>query len=92
MSYLPDCCGGKESASVLFPSCTVRYDVHPFYSSVNASGAKPTPLVPPPPGKSQISSPTLIAIVASISVSAVLFAIRYFFLSKRAKTKDMTSQ
>ncbi|KAG6641585.1 cysteine-rich receptor-like protein kinase 10 isoform X3 [Carya illinoinensis] len=84
ITYLPS--GGKESASVLFPSCIVRYGVRPFYLSVNESGARPTPLVPPLPGKSRISSLTIIAIVASISVSTVLFAI-YCFLSKRAKTK-----
>ncbi|KAG6641584.1 cysteine-rich receptor-like protein kinase 25 isoform X2 [Carya illinoinensis] len=67
ITYLPS--GGKESASVLFPSCIVRYGVRPFYLSVNESGARPTPLVPPLPGKSRISSLTIIAIVASISVS-----------------------
>ncbi|XP_035544310.1 cysteine-rich receptor-like protein kinase 10 [Juglans regia] len=87
MSYLPGCCSGKESASALFPSCTVRYNVHPFYLTVNTSGARPNPLVPPPPGKGRSSSLTIIIVVASISVSTALFLMGYCFLRKRARTK-----
>ncbi|XP_058779284.1 cysteine-rich receptor-like protein kinase 25 [Vicia villosa] len=37
IEYLPQCCDGKQGGRVLFPSCNIRYELYPFYSSVNAS-------------------------------------------------------
>ncbi|KAK7831139.1 cysteine-rich receptor-like protein kinase 25 [Quercus suber] len=43
IAYLPSCCSGKQGAMGLYTSCSVRYDVHPFYRII------PSPPVPPPP-------------------------------------------
>ena len=43
IAYLPSCCSGKQGAMGLYTSCTVRYDVHPFYRII------PSPPLPPPP-------------------------------------------
>ncbi|GLT69650.1 hypothetical protein SLA2020_417860 [Shorea laevis] len=87
IANLPDCCGGKQGARVLFPSCNLRFEVYPFYQSLAP--------VPPPPGsettpkgKDKISPLTIVAIVVPISVFIVLFVIGYRFLMKRrAKEK-----
>ncbi|XP_040866563.1 cysteine-rich receptor-like protein kinase 6 isoform X3 [Glycine max] len=31
------CCEGKQGASVLYPSCNVRYELYPFYRSTNTT-------------------------------------------------------
>ncbi|KAM3749432.1 hypothetical protein ACB098_05G184900 [Castanea mollissima] len=41
--YLPTSCSGKQLARGLYPSCNVRYDMHPFYRII------PSPPLPPPP-------------------------------------------
>ncbi|XP_062160720.1 cysteine-rich receptor-like protein kinase 10 isoform X2 [Alnus glutinosa] len=97
IANLPGCCGGKEGARVLFPSCTVRFEVYPFYQSVATFPPPPGSVVAPvpplpgsvttPKGKDQISPLTIIAIVVPISVTVVLFVMGYYFLSRRARKK-----
>ncbi|XP_059435861.1 cysteine-rich receptor-like protein kinase 10 [Corylus avellana] len=97
IASLPGCCGGKQGGRILFPSCNVRFEVYPFYQSLNTSAPTPsTPaLVPPPPGsvtapkgKDTISALTIVAIVVPISVSIVLFVIGYcFVINRRARKK-----
>ncbi|KAM3701793.1 hypothetical protein ACJW31_05G202100 [Castanea mollissima] len=80
----------------MYPSCTIRYEVSPFYqiqavappvpAPVPTLGQPPIPLLLPPPGKSGISWPIILAIVASISV-LVLIALSYYFLRRRTKKK-----
>ncbi|RHN51957.1 putative protein kinase RLK-Pelle-DLSV family [Medicago truncatula] len=41
---LPSCCDGKVGARVVFPSCNIRYELYPFYRSINAPS--PNELVP----------------------------------------------
>ncbi|KAH1152122.1 hypothetical protein GYH30_045560 [Glycine max] len=31
------CCEGKQGASVLYPSCNIRYELYPFYRSTNTT-------------------------------------------------------
>ena len=50
------CCGGRQGARVLFPSCQVRYELLPFYSLVNTI---PTPELPPPPLSIPPGSPSV---------------------------------
>ncbi|XP_057961618.1 cysteine-rich receptor-like protein kinase 25 [Malania oleifera] len=93
---LPRCCSGKQGGRVLLPSCNVRYEVYPFYNE--SLGAAPTPapsLRPPPPGfvstpteKNNISSKTIIAIVAPIGVCALLFSLLYYIWCKKPKKKS----
>uniref|UniRef100_A0A2N9HSR1 Uncharacterized protein n=1 Tax=Fagus sylvatica TaxID=28930 RepID=A0A2N9HSR1_FAGSY len=86
---LPGCCGGKQEGTVLLPSCVIKYAVSPFYT-VNTSVPTPTEALVPgsaitPKGKTRISTQTIVVIVASISVSAVLFVTGYCFLSRRQR-------
>uniref|UniRef100_A0A2N9FB76 Cysteine-rich receptor-like protein kinase n=1 Tax=Fagus sylvatica TaxID=28930 RepID=A0A2N9FB76_FAGSY len=93
ISNIPGCCGGKQGGRVLYPSCIVWFEVYPFYQKGNTSAPR---LGPPPPspgtettskGKSHISSLTIVAIVAPISVSVVLFLMGYCFLVRRKAKK-----
>ncbi|KAM3701783.1 hypothetical protein ACJW30_05G200600 [Castanea mollissima] len=97
ISNVSTCCSGKQGGRVMYPSCTIRYEVSPFYqiqavappvpAPVPTLGQPPIPLLlPPPPGKSGISWPIILAIVASISV-LVLIALSYYFLRRRTKKK-----
>ncbi|KAF3966156.1 hypothetical protein CMV_009725 [Castanea mollissima] len=97
ISNVSTCCSGKQGGRVMYPSCTIRYEVSPFYqiqavappvpAPVPILGQPPIPLLlPPPPGKSGISWPIILAIVASISV-LVLIALSYYFLRRRTKKK-----
>ncbi|KAH7837551.1 hypothetical protein Vadar_015086 [Vaccinium darrowii] len=85
----------KQGASVLFPSCTVRYEMYPFYdASVGAAPPPPSPVPPPPPpststpsspGNGGISSQVIIAIVVPIGVASMLFIVGFCFLTRRKK-------
>lgn len=44
VSDIPMCCTGKQGGNVLKPSCSVRYEIYPFYTSPPAS---PPPASPP---------------------------------------------
>ncbi|KAJ1376486.1 Serine-threonine/tyrosine-protein kinase, catalytic domain [Sesbania bispinosa] len=95
---LPQCCGGKQGGRVLYPSCNVRYELYPFYSSP-APPPTPSPpgLVPPTNssnsgGSSGISSGTIVAIVVPITVAVLLFIVGICFLSKRAKKERDSAQ
>ncbi|GLT54801.1 hypothetical protein SLA2020_279680 [Shorea laevis] len=92
IANLPSCCGGKQGARVLFPSCTVRYEVYPFYQSVAPVPPPPGSVTTPsrdstPKGKDKISLLIIIAIVVPISVAVVLFVMGYCFLRRRAREK-----
>ncbi|KAK6268945.1 hypothetical protein QUC31_013105 [Theobroma cacao] len=78
---LPNCCRGKTEAFALYPSCTVQYQVAPFYSRSNETIPPPPPASPalslvhppPPSGKTGMSSQRVIKIVAP-TVSFLVFS------------------
>ncbi|XP_075664733.1 cysteine-rich receptor-like protein kinase 25 [Castanea sativa] len=95
IKLLPWCCSGKQGGRVVFPSCSVRYELYPFYRMV-ATAPTPSPGVqsPPPPSPSSVSGPKdktklstskIVAIVAPISASVVLFIVGCCFLIRRGK-------
>ncbi|KAL0296326.1 UNVERIFIED_CONTAM: Cysteine-rich receptor-like protein kinase [Sesamum radiatum] len=59
--HIPQCCDSKRAATILLPSCNLRYDVDPFYNITRIQEAQaavsmtspppvptPTPVLPPP--------------------------------------------
>ncbi|XP_075666625.1 cysteine-rich receptor-like protein kinase 10 [Castanea sativa] len=95
VKLLPWCCSGKQGGRIVFPSCNVRYELYPFYT-LAATAPTPSPGVqsPPPPSPSSVSGPKdksklstskIIAIVAPISASVVLFIVGCCFLIRRGK-------
>ncbi|KAL0012673.1 hypothetical protein SO802_007781 [Lithocarpus litseifolius] len=88
IANLPSYCSGKLGAMILYPSCNVRYDVHPFYRII--------PSLPPAPpglvtrtnnGKRHSSSVRIIVIVTFIAVSVVLLTMVYCFRRMKLKQK-----
>ncbi|PON84308.1 Gnk2-like domain containing protein [Trema orientale] len=42
IGLIPLCCDGKEGATILLPSCNVRYEMFPFYNQTsNSKETKP---------------------------------------------------
>ncbi|XP_059661433.1 cysteine-rich receptor-like protein kinase 10 isoform X1 [Cornus florida] len=78
IARLPSCCGGKQGGRVLFPSCNIRYETHPFFN-ISASTPVPAPVLPPPPGSSTVKGGTstgvIIGTVVAVVVVAVLFSV-----------------
>ncbi|XP_031095412.1 cysteine-rich receptor-like protein kinase 25 [Ipomoea triloba] len=88
-------------ATILFPSCIVRYGVTPFYTSTAASApppaAVPTPPPPPPPATGEgnngnSSSKVIIAIVVPFVGIILFIAIFSFVRVKKAKKQNTTTE
>nr|POE95221.1 cysteine-rich receptor-like protein kinase 25 [Quercus suber] len=87
IKLLPWCCSGKQGGRVIFPSCSVRYELYPFYRMEIAT-LPPAPIHPPShTGKKKISTATIIAIVVPI-VALVLVILSFCFLTMRARKKS----
>ncbi|XP_023519606.1 cysteine-rich receptor-like protein kinase 10 [Cucurbita pepo subsp. pepo] len=97
---IPSCCSNKRGGRVLFPSCYVRYEVYMFYeqtptnsvpppATTPPNNTTPTPPLPPPPtpGKRRISTMLIVAIVAPITISILLFVLGCCFLRQRARNR-----
>ncbi|XP_050288741.1 cysteine-rich receptor-like protein kinase 25 isoform X1 [Quercus robur] len=96
---LPICCGGKQGARVLLPSCNVRYELYRFYNTPEAPSPSPgLQSLPPPPsvsgqeGKSKMSTATVVAIVAPIFIAVVLFIVGCCFLTRRGKKNNNVAE
>ncbi|XP_030968423.1 cysteine-rich receptor-like protein kinase 10 [Quercus lobata] len=87
IKLLPWCCSGKQGGRVIFPSCSVRYELYPFYRMENAT-LPPAPIHPSShTGKKKISTATIIVIVVPIA-ALVLVILSFCFLKMRARKKS----
>ncbi|KAJ6885617.1 cysteine-rich receptor-like protein kinase 10 [Populus alba x Populus x berolinensis] len=88
VSDIPGCCNGKQGGNVLKPSCSIRYEIYPFYT---ASPAPPppasSPSLPTPPttssnpsGKRNTSSRAIVYITVPTSAFVALLNNSYFLL------------
>ncbi|KAJ9136288.1 hypothetical protein P3X46_033380 [Hevea brasiliensis] len=91
---IPNCCAGRIGASIIKPSCEVRFDNRLFY--VLASNAPPPspPISPPPPlikGKKSNKARTIIIIVVPIvSVAILVICFCVFLRMRKPKEKVET--
>ncbi|KAF7811124.1 putative receptor-like protein kinase [Senna tora] len=86
------CCRGKTGGRVIYPSCSVRYELFPFF---NTSTWEPLLLSPPPPhsppstttaGKRKQQTLTIFEVVVPIVISLVLLSLGcYCFLRKKGR-------
>ncbi|KAM3701782.1 hypothetical protein ACJW31_05G201100 [Castanea mollissima] len=90
IASLPSCCSGKKLGLVQTPSCNVKYALSPFYQIPSEQLDPESPITPK--GKGQISLQTIVVIVASISVSAMLFVTGYCYLRRKQKKKYNVNQ
>nr|APA20222.1 cysteine-rich receptor-like protein kinase 10 [Populus tomentosa] len=88
ISILSSCCSQSPGASILYPSCNVRYETFKFYN-ITTVAAKPPPPPPSPltrpKGKGRVSIIVIVAIAIPIAVSMVLFCMGFSFLRRRAR-------
>ncbi|KAF2305016.1 hypothetical protein GH714_001081 [Hevea brasiliensis] len=92
---IPNCCAGRIGASIIKPSCEVRFDNRLFY--VLASNAPPPspPISPPPPlikGKKSNKARTIIIIVVPIVSVAILVICFSVFLRMRKPKEKVESK
>ncbi|KAK4258884.1 hypothetical protein QN277_005283 [Acacia crassicarpa] len=85
IATLPNCCNRSKGATILVPSCNLRYEFYPFYNIAHVSSE---PLVPPTSGSRNISM--IVAIVVPVVVVFSLFVVGCCFLRKRASKKYNT--
>ncbi|KAL0363261.1 UNVERIFIED_CONTAM: Cysteine-rich receptor-like protein kinase [Sesamum calycinum] len=100
---IPNCCDGKQGGRVLKPSCTLRFEIYPFYNGTRlqelARQPEPPVLSPPGPGEpgrnttqavkdgGNNTTTIIIIVVVSVVASVILAASVGIFLKKRKKQK-----
>ncbi|MED6160545.1 hypothetical protein PIB30_052370 [Stylosanthes scabra] len=40
-SDLPDCCAGKQGGRILYPNCNIRFEIYPFYRTLESAAPAP---------------------------------------------------
>ncbi|XLT73904.1 hypothetical protein HN873_030330 [Arachis hypogaea] len=86
-SNLPECCAGKQGGRVLYPNCNIRFEIYPFYRSLE-SAPSPTPSSNSRDKRSR--SRTIILIVVPIAIVALLFTLCCYILRRRQKKNSKT--
>ncbi|OMO64923.1 hypothetical protein COLO4_31704 [Corchorus olitorius] len=86
--FLPGCCGVREGARIIFPSCNFRYELYPFYNVTSA------PRFLPPPRKGNKSSGKIVGVIAAIVAFVGLLIAVFCFLKwkRRQRNKDIEEQ
>ncbi|XP_044461360.1 putative receptor-like protein kinase At4g00960 [Mangifera indica] len=93
VSQYQTCCHGKQGGYVNRPNCVFRWDLYPFYDSIEAQSPSPSPPSPPQitiaPDKGGIAPVVVAIIVVSIIITmAVLDAFSYVLLRRTRKAKE----
>ncbi|XP_029126508.1 cysteine-rich receptor-like protein kinase 10 isoform X2 [Cajanus cajan] len=83
--FAKSCCGGSIGASVLFPSCIVRYETYPFYQH---SGISAPTMVK---GKSNIGTEVIAIVIVLVIVLMMIFCSGYGFIWIKARKKRKAS-
>ncbi|KAK7357538.1 hypothetical protein VNO80_16827 [Phaseolus coccineus] len=69
--FAGSCCGGSIGASVLFPSCIVRYETYPFYQHSGTSA--PTMIK----GSGNIRTEVIVIVVVLVALLVIFLCIGY---------------
>ncbi|RZC48092.1 hypothetical protein C5167_041087 [Papaver somniferum] len=90
ISYLPDCCDGKQGARVINPSCSIRYELYSFFNSTIAHSPPSSPDAAPSNSNGNNSSKiaVIIGVLSAIVVVLSATAVRLLW-RKKTKTKKL---
>ncbi|KAG6778606.1 hypothetical protein POTOM_014944 [Populus tomentosa] len=100
-SDIPRCCNGKQGGNVLTPSCSMRFEIYPFYTAPLAPpppASSPSPPTPPatslnPSGERNASSRTIVYIsVPTGAFVVLLFSLCYCYVHQKARKEYNTIQ
>ncbi|XP_017413198.2 uncharacterized protein LOC108324779 [Vigna angularis] len=84
--FAVSCCGGSIGASVLFPSCIVRYETYPFYQHSGTSA--PTTIK----GSGNIRTEVIVIAVVMVVVLVIIFFFGYYGFNRiKARKKSKAS-
>eukprot|EP00253_Pinus_taeda_P002855 PITA_02855 len=98
------CCSMKQGAQALLGSCTVRYEIYPFFnvtggistspppSSGSAGASHPTVASETPRVKRKDSSTNTLLVILSITIGGVVIALMVCLFAMRNKVKSVISQ
>ncbi|ONI34226.1 hypothetical protein PRUPE_1G469300 [Prunus persica] len=92
------CCSGSMGARVATPSCTIRYESHPFFYSTTYHGPlqhRPSASPPPPPAnhtvprgkKSNISRTVIVTVVVLVVSLFLIISICIYLRVKKRREK-----
>ncbi|KAK4433407.1 Cysteine-rich receptor-like protein kinase [Sesamum alatum] len=100
---IPNCCDRKRGGRVLRPSCTLRFEIYPFYNETRLQelAPRPEPPVQSPPGEhggnrtrtvkddgdGNTTRTAVIVTVSSVAAGVILAVFVAIFLIKRIKQK-----
>ncbi|KAK2404969.1 cysteine-rich receptor protein kinase precursor [Trifolium repens] len=96
------CCKGKTGGRIYFPSCSIRFELYPFYDTLASTTIQPPPLststVPPstlasPGEKRKKSIISVLVVVFPVVVTVVLLCLgcSCFIRRKQRKNQDKES-
>nr|AGT17379.1 hypothetical protein SHCRBa_240_C21_F_200 [Saccharum hybrid cultivar R570] len=54
VSFIPSCCDGRQGPRIVYPSCSIRFEVYPFYN-LQAADAAMSPAPAPSPGGGSVN-------------------------------------
>ncbi|KAM5588585.1 cysteine-rich receptor-like protein kinase 25 [Rosa sericea] len=84
IAQLPVCCSGKLGGRVLYPSCNIRYEVYPFYSSQALRTVRK--------GKNKLSSIVIPSILAPIALCVLVVVVARCFIRKLKRAKRQQNE
>ncbi|PRQ28547.1 putative protein kinase RLK-Pelle-DLSV family [Rosa chinensis] len=88
IARLPFCCSGKLGGRVLYPSCNIRYEVYPFYSSP----PPPAPVATVRKGKNKLSSIVIPSILAPVALCVLVVVVAGCFIRKLKRAKRQQNE
>ncbi|KAF3451647.1 hypothetical protein FNV43_RR07742 [Rhamnella rubrinervis] len=90
--FLPECCDNLQGARILKPSCSLRYEVSPFYNSTDDVPTPPAAQIPLKGKKSNETRTVVLIVVPSVTAMLIMLVCLLKRLRRRPKEKLLNSE